>query len=132
MKYLLYTLAFAVVWQVGKTQVLDYHQISIDTTLAVQVKRLAGDDKVSSFVIVVNDSVQAHFHQNHAEHVYVLEGSGSMRLGDQRFEVKAGDFVFIPQGVIHAVRPRKGQALKVLSIQAPAFDGSDRVLVPQK
>lgn len=132
MKYLGALIALSLMVQIGEAQVLDYHQINVDTAQAVQVKRLAGDDKVSSFAIVVNDSVQAHFHQYHSEHVYVLEGGGLMRLGDQRFEVKAGDLIFIPQGVIHAVKAHKGQALKVLSIQAPAFDGSDRVTVPQK
>lgn len=93
----------------------------------ITVKTLQHDSLSSSFLIVIKNRVPLHKHLQHAEHVYVIEGSGDMVLGNQQFEVKAGDYVFIPKNTAHAVQVHEGQILKVISIQSPYFDGSDRI-----
>lgn len=94
----------------------------------VHVVKLSGDSLQSSFVIWVKQNVKEHFHQQHSESVYVLEGEGMMSLGDQLFLIRAGDYVFIPKGTPHSVTQIMGDVpLKVISIQAPVFDGTDRV-----
>ena len=41
-------------------------------------------------------------HTNTVEHEqYVLRGQASIGIGDETFDVRAGDVVFIPQGVPH-------------------------------
>lgn len=41
-------------------------------------------------------------HTNTVEHEqYVLGGHGRIAIGDEEFDVKAGDVVFIPEGVPH-------------------------------
>lgn len=87
----------------------------------------AGDSLVGSFVIFIRDRVKKHLHVQHSEHVYILEGFGRMQLGDSTFEIRPGMLIFIPAGTIHSVKRKGKKALKVLSIQAPRFDGTDRV-----
>lgn len=83
---------------------------------------------VSSYVIFIKKEVKTHKHVSHAEHVVVLEGVGMITLGDQKFKIKKGDVIFIPKGTYHSVTSiSKKSALKVLSLQAPFFDGKDRV-----
>jgi uncharacterized cupin superfamily protein len=43
-------------------------------------------------------SVPAHYHTQEEEHLYVLEGALTVRLGDERHEMKAGDYVCFPAG----------------------------------
>lgn len=109
---------------------------SLDTIKApanfenIYVRALYTDSSdVSSYVIFVRNEVKAHKHVSHAEHVVVLEGIGMMTLGDKKFKIMKGDVVFIPKDTFHSVMSisKKGP-LKVLSIQAPYFDGKDRVL----
>jgi mannose-6-phosphate isomerase-like protein (cupin superfamily) len=92
-------------------------------------KALFGDSLASSFVIVIKQGVKPHKHLLHSEHVAVLEGSGEMTLGEKKFEIKKGDVVFIPKNTIHAVKTKGKVPLKVLSIQAPNFDGKDRIFI---
>ena len=89
-------------------------------------KPLHSDAHVTSVVLWISGEIRLHRHDAHSEHVVVLGGRGIMRLGEETFTVRKGDIIFIPQGTPHAVRVDKG-VLKVVSIQAPEFDGSDRV-----
>lgn len=43
-------------------------------------------------------SVPAHFHMLEEEHVFILEGSLTLRLGEERHAMKAGDYVCFPAG----------------------------------
>jgi len=43
-----------------------------------------------------NDSTQLHFHEADEEFIYVLSGRGIAEIGDERFEVGAGDFMGFP------------------------------------
>jgi mannose-6-phosphate isomerase-like protein (cupin superfamily) len=52
-----------------------------------------------------------------------------MRLGDKTVKIKNGDIIFVPKGTVHAVKVTSKRPLKVLSVQAPHSDGTDRVFV---
>jgi uncharacterized cupin superfamily protein len=43
-------------------------------------------------------SVPAHYHMLEEEHLYMLEGALTVRLGDERHEMKAGDYICFPAG----------------------------------
>jgi len=90
-------------------------------------RTLFQDSLATSFVIVIKQGVKAHKHMAHAEHVAVLAGSGSMKVGDKQFEIKKGDVIYIPKNTVHSVKTTGKVPLKVLSLQAPAFDGKDRI-----
>jgi mannose-6-phosphate isomerase-like protein (cupin superfamily) len=91
--------------------------------------KLAADSLVSSVLIYIEKEIKLHKHLNHSEHVYIIEGEADMRLGEKVLKVKKGDLIFIPQGTPHAVKVTSQTALKCISIQAPFFDGKDRVML---
>lgn len=88
------------------------------------------DSLQSVFVIWIKKEVKMHYHQDHTESVIILDGRATMLLDGKVMEVKKGDYIFIPKQTPHAVTKVHGRKpLKVLSIQAPYFDGKDRILV---
>lgn len=108
---------------------------SLDTITAPAVyeniysRQIASDSLVSSYVIFIKKEVKKHKHVYHSEHVYILEGEGEMVLGEKTFKVKKGDIIFILKNTAHALKVTSSTPMKVLSIQAPMFDGKDRMFV---
>ena len=98
----------------------------------VTVVPLESSDDQSSYLIWVVDTVKPHYHADHTECIYVLEGQGTFYLGDQVMELQPGDFVMIPRGVIHSFKNKTSTKSKVLSVQTPKFDGKDRVWVEEQ
>jgi uncharacterized cupin superfamily protein len=43
-------------------------------------------------------SSPAHYHLREEEHIWIVEGASTLRLGDKTYEVKAGDFMTFPAG----------------------------------
>jgi len=95
----------------------------------IVTQTMSSDSSFTSTVIWIKSEVKPHYHANHSEQVLVIEGEGQMLLGHQTFFVKPGDLIYIPKGTIHALRVTSKLPMKVLSIQTPQFDGSDRVMV---
>jgi mannose-6-phosphate isomerase-like protein (cupin superfamily) len=93
---------------------------------SIRVSNLAGDSLTNSFIITITDSVKLHMHQYHSEHIYVISGSAQLTLGENKFEINPGDYVFIPRQTPHKAVVLGTLPLRVLSIQSPAFDGTDR------
>jgi quercetin dioxygenase-like cupin family protein len=60
-----------------------------------------------------------HRHDKEAEAFYVLEGRMSYQAGDDLFELYAGCFIHLPQGVPHAFRIRGDQPAKLLALTTP-------------
>lgn len=94
----------------------------------IYVKKVAEDAKQSTFIIWIKQGVKAHYHATHTEFVTVISGRGIMQLGDKTLKVKKGDCVVIPLGEAHSALTTSKKPLKVISVQAPRFDG-DRVWV---
>jgi mannose-6-phosphate isomerase-like protein (cupin superfamily) len=94
----------------------------------IYLRKINSDSLVSSFVIFIKKEVKMHKHVTHSEHVYILDGTGEMTLGDKKFAVKKGDMIFIPKNTFHSLKVTSSAPVKVLSVQAPVFDGKDRVM----
>ncbi|HEX7746865.1 MAG TPA: cupin domain-containing protein [Micromonosporaceae bacterium] len=60
-----------------------------------------------------------HFHRSISESFFVL--SGTVRLYDGRrwVDATAGDFLFVPEGGVHAFRNQSGEAASMLILFAP-------------
>ncbi len=96
----------------------------------IHVEKITEDSLQSCFMIWVKQGVKEHYHADHSENIIVLEGEAMMSLGDDLFMIKEGDHVNIPKGTRHSVTQILSDTpLKVLSIQSPRFDGSDRIFV---
>lgn len=96
----------------------------------IHVRSIYHDSLTSHFAIWVKLKVKEHKHEFHTEQVYVLEGKGEFKLADSTFTIKKGDFIFIPKNTYHSVIVNSKRPMKVISIQAPYFNGSDRVFKP--
>jgi mannose-6-phosphate isomerase-like protein (cupin superfamily) len=104
-------------------------EIPFDSKKNIEVVKLFEDDLCSSFAIQIKTDVLAHKHAQHSEHVFIISGHGEMVLGSDTFKIATGDVIFIPKNTVHAVKSTGTSVLKVISIQSPRFDGTDRILI---
>jgi quercetin dioxygenase-like cupin family protein len=96
----------------------------------IKVEKLAHDSLSTGFMIWVKKNVRAHRHVHHSENIYVIEGEGDMTVGEKTFRITPGSYIFVPTNVVHSVVVDESKGtMKVLSVQAPFFDGNDRVFV---
>lgn len=113
---------------IGHAQKLQISEVSPDKEFDnVYNVSLFSDSLSSVFLIWIKQYVPLHKHAAHTEIVEILEGEGMMTLGDTIFPVSAGDHITIPVGTPHSVKVTSAIPMKVLSIQSPFFDGSDRI-----
>ncbi len=109
--------------------VINTDTIGAKTKSTLYVYPIGSDSLSSSFCIVIKDQVKLHKHEFHSEQITVLEGAGEMQLGGKTYHIKKGDVIFVPKGTGHSVVSKGRKPLKVLSVQAPFFDGKDRVFL---
>ncbi|MCI5055755.1 MAG: cupin domain-containing protein [Flavobacteriales bacterium] len=93
----------------------------------INVKKMYSDSLVTSFLIWVKESVRAHKHIEHTETLYVLEGEGKMIIGGSEVSIQPGDFFTIPKNTEHSLSVTSNEAVKVISVQTPVFNGKDRI-----
>lgn len=133
MKTLINTLLLLMFYTICSSQIIDKQSLVLihpDKDYEnILVKGANCDSLASSFIIWVKKEVKLHKHNFHTENVYVIEGSGVMKLGDAEFEIKQGDYIFIPKNTPHRVKVTSEIPLKILSVQSPYFDGKDREML---
>lgn len=61
----------------------------------------------------------AHFHKTFSEAFYILGGTVGLFNGDQWVEAKAGDYLYVPEGGVHAFHNTSGEAASMLILFAP-------------
>ena len=93
----------------------------------ILVKKINSNKHTSSFVIWVKNGVKSHKHVNHHESLYIIEGTGEMKMVGKTFSIKSGDYFVIPQNTYHSLKVTSKKPMKVLSVQSPEFLGKDRV-----
>lgn len=91
-------------------------------------EKISEDSLQSTFFIAVKKSVPKHYHLNHSECIVVLSGKAIMTLNSTDISLSKGMQVSIPKGTIHSVVVSGRKPLKVISIQSPFFDGTDRFI----
>jgi mannose-6-phosphate isomerase-like protein (cupin superfamily) len=70
-------------------------------------------------ISIQDGNVGKHMHPNTNEIQYILEGTGTIWLGDKEVTVKPGDLVIIPKGTPHGgTKPISGQ-VKAIAIKTP-------------
>ena len=71
-------------------------------------------------------NVPKHMHPNTDEIQYILEGTGTIWLGDKEVRVQPGDLVVIPKGTAHGGTKPDGAVFKSIAIKTPpqAPDGT--------
>lgn len=95
----------------------------------IHVHALSSNKHASEFIIFIKNEVKPHYHENHTELIFVLEGEGIFFLDDTKQMIRPRDFIRIEEKQIHSVQVTSNIPLKVLSVQTPEFLGKDRVFV---
>jgi quercetin dioxygenase-like cupin family protein len=67
-----------------------------------------------------------HVHHSQDETFYVVEGKLRFKLGEETFDLKAGDFAYIPRGVAHGYVNMKQEPVRGVGIFVPG--GFDRFM----
>jgi mannose-6-phosphate isomerase-like protein (cupin superfamily) len=70
-------------------------------------------------VAVQDGNVAKHLHPNTNEMQFILEGTGTIWLGDKEVKVKPGDLVVIPKGTAHGGTKPDGRPFKAIAIKTP-------------
>jgi len=80
-------------------------------------------------VAVQSGNVAKHIHPKTDEIQFIIEGSGSMWLGNERKEFKPGTIIIIPKGTAHAGTMVSSGPVKALAIKIPPQPADDVVFV---
>ena len=82
--------------------------------------------KADGATISVQDgNVPKHMHPATNEIQYILEGTGTVWLGDKEVKVKPGDLIVIPKGTPHAGTKPDGRPFKAIAIKTPPQPAND-------
>ena len=93
--------------------------IGIDFTLKAAELSSGAGAAVAEYVTRKGEEPPDHVHPAEDEMFYVLEGEAAFRCGGERFDVRAGGFVFLPQGIEHGYDIRSDGDVRFLVITAP-------------
>ena len=86
-KYFFLISAIAISFETIGQQVVDTDTLHSEPSENIQVFPLYSDSLYSSFIITVEDSVALHYHEYHTEQIFVIEGEGEMKLGDEYLSI---------------------------------------------
>ena len=62
---------------------------------------------------------EPHFHRTFSEAFYILEGSVALYGGEDWLEATAGDFLYVPEGGVHAFSNRSDEPAAMLILLSP-------------
>lgn len=80
-------------------------------------------------IAVQMGNVAKHFHSNADEIQYIVEGSGTAWLGDQKREIRPGMLIIIPRGTHHAGTEATSGRFKAIAIKLPPQAPTDTTFV---
>ena len=80
-------------------------------------------------VAVQTGNVAKHFHSNADEIQYIVEGTGTAWLGDQKREIRPGMLLIIPRGTNHAGTEATSGRFKAIAIKLPPQAATDTTFV---
>ncbi len=78
--------------------------------------------------VPVGGQTQAHFHRASEELYVFTHGVGSVRVGEEQREVRAGDTVVLPPGAEHKLWNTGDEPLRLLCCCAPPYSDDDTVI----
>jgi mannose-6-phosphate isomerase-like protein (cupin superfamily) len=103
--------------QLIHTQELEGDALSKPNASGMRNKQLATLDGMT--IAIQDGNTPKHLHPNTNEMQYILEGTGTIWLGDKEVPVKPGDLVIIPKGTPHGGTKVTGRTIKAIAIKSP-------------
>jgi quercetin dioxygenase-like cupin family protein len=95
-------------------------------------RELSGSEDISLSVVRVSpgDYHIKHYHPNGSQWYYFIEGSSIVHVDGANVRATAGSIVYVPPGVVHAIKNDTGQRAELLAgISAPDYRDIGRVYV---
>lgn len=89
----------------------------------------AANQSLAEATVAPGSRTIEHFHRTSEEIYLFTRGMGTMRLGDDEGEVRAGDAVVIAPGTPHQLVNDGSEPLVLLCCCAPPYSDADTVLV---
>jgi quercetin dioxygenase-like cupin family protein len=96
--------------------------------LKLEGEQAGGDWTVVEWRVRAGDEPPIHTHTREDETLYVLDGSITAYVGDQRIDVEAGSYAALPKDVPHGLTVRSGEARLLVTVE-PA--GAEYFFVPR-
>jgi len=81
------------------------------------------NQSLAEAVLPAGCATQRHHHKLSEEFYFILEGSGTMEIDNERREIAAGDAVLIPPGAWHQITA--SESLRFLCCCAPPYSHED-------
>jgi mannose-6-phosphate isomerase-like protein (cupin superfamily) len=99
-----------------------------------QVQRVVtgGDGGVANVHIVRVTQGTPHVHEGYDEVYYVLYGTGTITLGEERHPLRPGTVAVIPAGLPHSLMADDGEALEFIIFGTPPMAIDDDRAKPRK
>ncbi len=89
------------------------------------VQEVFRTEQASHHVVRLAVAEKPHVHDSHDGTVFVLAGRARVHLGDEVYEVRKGDTLFIPHGLVHWAENIGDKPALAYVVFAPPFDGKD-------
>lgn len=70
--------------------------------------------KMGYTVIYPTGTTTGHHHDDMEEVYFVISGEGTMIVGEEEFDIKPGDGLYVPPGLFHTTIQKGNQPLQVL------------------
>lgn len=87
------------------------------------------NQSLAEAVVPAGTTTCLHRHHESEELYHITAGGGMMRLGEEEFEVKAGDTICIAPGTAHCIRNTGDRDLVILCCCSPAYSHEDTELL---
>ncbi|MFF5713866.1 cupin domain-containing protein [Streptomyces sp. NPDC012756] len=94
-------------------------RVPLPPAMTVKARTEDTEGRFSCMEVVVAQEIPRHVHHVADECIYVLSGSLGVEFDDTDRTVTAGQFVLLPHGVPHALRPVGTPPPHVLQISSP-------------
>jgi quercetin dioxygenase-like cupin family protein len=104
------------------------HDSGTSLELKMAGEKAGGDWAVVEWQLHAGDEPPIHTHTREDETLYVLDGSITAFVGDQRIDVEAGSYAALPKNVPHGLTVRGEQARLLVTLE-PA--GAEYFFVPR-
>lgn len=113
--------------QVVHTGELEGDALAAPNASGLRSKLLVALDGIT--VSIQDGNTPKHLHNDANEMQYILDGTGTIWLGDKEVPVKPGDLVIIPKGTAHGGTKVTGRTLKAIAIKSPPQAPNDTKLL---
>jgi mannose-6-phosphate isomerase-like protein (cupin superfamily) len=87
------------------------------------------NQSLAEAIVPVGFCTFPHRHHKAEEIYHILEGEGQMSLGNDKFNVVAGDTVCIRPGEIHCIKNTAEIPLKILCCSSPPYSHEDTEVI---